>query len=112
MHLIPLSLLILLMVVVAESTIMGGQCMEFVPILLPNGKSISGNKNVGRCTCEKAREKEMAQQIPDKWVPSCESDGKWMKKQQDWIGAWCVDANGNQISEKALRDERRNLKCE
>ncbi|XP_055355802.1 uncharacterized protein LOC129601099 [Paramacrobiotus metropolitanus] len=110
-----LSLAVALFVVSSEGTIYAGQCMEFVPILL-KGRSTSGYRNVrpvpGPCSCQEALEKAQAHSGSDRWLPSCKADGKWEPKQHDSKGAWCVDSNGNQITEKARDTAATSLHCD
>ncbi|XP_055356373.1 uncharacterized protein LOC129601564 [Paramacrobiotus metropolitanus] len=81
-----------------------------------DGRIISGYRNLRpgpeKCSCLEAREKAEAHPDSHRWVPLCMADGQWERKQNDSDGAWCVDNNGNQITEKAGGGAAASLQCD
>ncbi|XP_055344246.1 uncharacterized protein LOC129592278 [Paramacrobiotus metropolitanus] len=87
-------------------------CFSFETIRGKDGKSFQGEKNVGKCTCKQARDQALSQHIADKWVPACDDTGKFQAKQQDMVGAFCLDVNtGNQVAEKIITRQQWKVKC-
>ncbi|XP_055354997.1 U24-ctenitoxin-Pn1a-like [Paramacrobiotus metropolitanus] len=86
------------------------QCMVFGPLTLPNGKKTSGYRNLGGCVCKEAHDQELSQPAMDKYIPACEKDGTWTKRQTQFLTAWCVDRQGNQISEEN-HEQPSKLQC-
>ncbi|XP_055356701.1 uncharacterized protein LOC129601819 [Paramacrobiotus metropolitanus] len=75
------------------------KCVEFVM------------RNTGECTCKEARDRGV-DQLGEKWVPSCDDNGKWSAKQSDRDGSWCVDQKGNQHGDKAKMWFGMDINCD
>ncbi|XP_055354734.1 uncharacterized protein LOC129600478 [Paramacrobiotus metropolitanus] len=111
MHTAILGVLLLMAGVALCASPTQKKCLVFGPMTLPNGKAIQGTRNVGGCTCKEAYKEEFDPRIADKAFPQCNDDGTWRPRQMQWRSAYCVDKNGNQITEKQI-ERPGELKCD
>ncbi|XP_055354733.1 uncharacterized protein LOC129600281 [Paramacrobiotus metropolitanus] len=87
------------------------ECLVQGPITLPDGKNITGSRNVGGCTCKEVFDQEFNPNVQDDVGVTCNKDGSWSLKQDRWQFAYCVDKQGNQVSEVVVQ-EHWSLQCD
>ncbi|KAF8771974.1 U24-ctenitoxin-Pn1a-like [Argiope bruennichi] len=69
------------------------------------------SSKIKECGCYLRRKEKLDRNIDNAYIPQCEEDGKWAKK-QCWDyndSCWCVDEQGERVSD--IKAEGKGLNC-